>query len=152
VTFRSKENIMSTVTKEVAALTKKRDDLAHEREQLISEAEGRQRRNENVGDLAQRIGEIESGLNGLMPDLKQAKREAGQDAVRKLAGDAGFQATLREALGVLMPLVALSDGVNRLRGQGVALDVLPRPLLEVVAATKAYVEYLVRRGVLKEEE
>jgi len=143
---------MTTAAKELEGLSKRRADLVDEAERLREEGGRLRLQNQPTDQISKRLSEIEGELPAANVDYKEARRAHGQELARKLAGDAGFQATLREALGVLMPLVALSDGVNRLRGQGVALDVLPRPLLEVVAATKAYVEYLVRRGVLKEEE
>ena len=142
---------MTTAAKELEGLSKRRADLVDEAERLREEGGRLRLQNQPTDQISKRLSEIEGELPAANVDYKEARRAHGQELARKLATDAQFQVTLGAALDVLMPLVDLSDAISAQRGQGVALDVLPRPLVELVAATQGYVEYLHRIGALVEE-
>jgi len=136
----------------LAKLRERQRQLLTEQAELMARGEAERLRGQPTSTISARLNELADELGGVLLALQQAERENGDQKAAELPKDREFQAIVRDALGALEPLVNLADAVHKLGAAGLKLEPLPRPLAELVAATKGYTAYLRRKGVLPTEE
>jgi len=141
---------MTTKTKDYEALDSRRTKLVAEVQRLQTEGEavrlgGDPRR---MGEIKRHLAACEDELRGLVPDHKQARREVASEAATQLAADRTFQAEVLAVLQVVEPLAALTKTVHKLRGQNVAVPLLPPAILRLVDEVQLWARAMVAAGAL----
>ena len=132
----------TTATKELEQQGRRRQELQDEIERLSEEGARRQKENQPVAPLVERLAAANSELKSLNHAYKATRRQVAGSRVSELVGDAEFQ----KVIAVLAPLAELGRVVRSRRGAGFAVPSLP-PVLERLAAEAAgYLAELKRRG------